>query len=78
MGDATSAHVEAALFFWVGIKAIRFAVAEAGSRGMGGGGGGGGLGSGGSTRFGSSGRGQWGQLWMRKGICILIDCECNE
>lgn len=67
VSDATSAHVESGLVIWVGVQAVRFAVAEAGSWGMGGGSGGGGWGSGGSTRFRSGGRGQWGQLWMRGG-----------
>lgn len=65
MGDATSAHVEAGPVIWVGIEAIRFAIAETASWGMGGGGGGGSWSSGASTRFGSGGRGQRGQLCMR-------------
>lgn len=66
VGDAASAHVEAALVIWVGVQAVRFAVAEAGSWGVGGGGGGGDWGRCGSTRFGSGGGGQWGQLNVKK------------
>lgn len=63
MGDATSAHVEEGPVIWVDIQAVRFAVTEARSWGVGGGGGGGGWrGGGASTRFGGGGRGQWGQL----------------
>lgn len=63
MGDATSAHVEGALVIWVGVQAVRFAVAEAGSWGVGGGSGCGGCrGGGASTGFGGGSRGQWGQL----------------
>lgn len=64
VGDATSAHVEAGPVVWVGVQAIRFAIAEARSWGVGGGGGSGG---GGRTRgcarsrFGGGGRGQCGQ-----------------
>lgn len=62
VGDATSAHVEAAPVIWVRVEAVRFAVAEAGSWGVGGGSGGGGCrGGGASTRFGGGCRGQWGQ-----------------
>ena len=60
MGDATSAHVEAGLVIRVGVQAVRFAVAEAGSWGMGCGGCC--RGGGASTGLGCGGRGQWGQL----------------
>lgn len=62
MGDATSAHVEAGPVIWMGIQAVRFSVAEAGSWSVGGSSGGGGSGSGACTGFGCSGRGKWGQL----------------
>ena len=63
VGDASSAHVEAGVVVWFGIQAVRFAITEARSWGMGGGGGGGGWrGDGGSTWFGGGGRRQWGQL----------------
>lgn len=42
MGDTTSTHVEAGRVIWVGVQAVRFAITESGSWGMGGGGGGGG------------------------------------
>lgn len=63
MGDATSTHIEAGPVIWVGVQAVRFAVAEARPWGMGGcGGGGGRRGGGASTWFWCGGRGQWGQL----------------
>lgn len=62
MGEATSTHVEAGPVIWVGVKTVRFAIAEAGSWGMGGGGGGGCLKDGGSTRFWGGARWQWGEL----------------
>lgn len=66
MGDASGAHVEATGVIWVGIQAIRFAVAESRSWGVGGGGGSGGWSGGASTRLGSGGWRQWGQLWKTK------------
>lgn len=62
VGDTTSTHIEAGLVIWIGIHAIRFAIAETRPWGMGGGSGGG-LNSGGAyTRFWCGGRWQWGQL----------------
>lgn len=62
IGDAASAHVEAGPVFWVGVQAVRFAVAEARPWGMSGGGGGGWTRGGASTWFARGCRRQWGQL----------------
>lgn len=56
MGDATSTHIEAGLVVWVGIEAVRFALAETRSGGMGGGCGGG---CGGGAWLGCGSRGHW-------------------
>lgn len=65
MGDATGARVEAGPVLGVGVKAVRSAVAEAGSWSVGGGGSGGGGGwrrEGAGTWFGGRGSGQNGQF----------------